>query len=256
MTSENRSIVCTYWRNPTGGTWYTPPLYDKHSNRPDAKSWIRPYTPEYVSKLASMCKRHSDATFVCITNTEEEFENTDIVLRVGLDFPLTGWWLKLLAFKPNELFGKQTLVLDLDVLVLQNLDPLFDLLDNDQMVVTYLPHWDRTDPRSLSRAPEHARLPGWCWKYSSAVMAFRRDFGVEVWNRFKLEYMEMFRGDQDYIAYYFDNLGKIPRNWVCKERVCRWGRIPSSVKIVLCNPWKQTEMSNRSGYEWVRNVWC
>lgn len=95
--------------------------------------WGDLYGPEFVNKLYSMVKRNitREFRFVCITDDTKGIDAVietlvipEICMPVGK--PTTGW-KKLTVFSEQlgDLSGK-TLFLDLDVVIVDNIDALFD----------------------------------------------------------------------------------------------------------------------------------
>lgn len=98
--------------------------------------WGNLYGPEYVNKLFSMTKTHLtiDFRFACMTDNPEGIDkNVEIFpipeLRVPAAKSRSPWKkLTLLSEHIGDLSGK-TLFLDLDVVILDSLDPLFEYAD-------------------------------------------------------------------------------------------------------------------------------
>jgi alpha-N-acetylglucosamine transferase len=79
------------------------------------------YDSEWVRKLRVMCTRFAPPhRFVCLSDVEVPCE------RIALIHNWPGWWSKMELWRP-DLFdaGTRVLYLDLDVLVIDDLDPLF-----------------------------------------------------------------------------------------------------------------------------------
>ncbi len=83
------------------------------------------YGAEYVTKLASMCRRYVTVPhrFACLTDKPEELDH-------GIE-PHTvtgeawGWWVKLELFKPDQFpRGERILYIDLDTVIIDNIDDL------------------------------------------------------------------------------------------------------------------------------------
>jgi len=82
------------------------------------------YGVEYVNTLNAIVKRHSDAELVCISDT---FVGKDEGIEViqgekGFD----GWWNKIQLFRHDFLKGEKFLYLDLDVVITENINDLFE----------------------------------------------------------------------------------------------------------------------------------
>lgn len=84
--------------------------------------WGTKYSVEYVNILNNMVKRHSNAELVCLSDS---FEGKDCDVMM-LDKGFEGWWNKIQLFKPDFLKGERFLYLDLDIVITQNINHLFD----------------------------------------------------------------------------------------------------------------------------------
>ena len=80
------------------------------------------YPVEYVNVLNKMVKRHSDAELICISDS---FEGKDCEVMMG-EKGFEGWWNKIQLFNPDFLKGERFLYLDLDVVITDNINHLFD----------------------------------------------------------------------------------------------------------------------------------
>ncbi|MBK1880592.1 hypothetical protein [Pelagicoccus mobilis] len=95
--------------------------------------WGTRYGPEYVNRLKSMVKRHLsyEHRFVCFTDRAEGIdEDVEVLPLPELDLPEGAperGWNKLTMFpeKLHDLEG-DTLFLDLDVVILDSIDPFFE----------------------------------------------------------------------------------------------------------------------------------
>jgi len=96
--------------------------------------WGTRFAPEYVNRLMSGVRRNLqlEHRFFCITNQPEGFDPEVHVL------PLWNWGartrrcfrrLKLLSEEMRPLLGDRILLLDLDTVILDSLDPLLDVSD-------------------------------------------------------------------------------------------------------------------------------
>lgn len=116
--------------------------------------WGKKYGPEYVNKLHSMVGRHLHRPFrfVCLTDDAEGInESIEVksIPNIGFDefdqrkpWSLGHGWLKLTGFAKSlhDLEGV-TLFLDLDIVIVDDLDPFFDF--PGEFVV--IKEWDKTD---------------------------------------------------------------------------------------------------------------
>ncbi len=138
------------------------------------------YGPEYVNRLAAMVHRHATRPyrFLCLTDnpTGVNAPYTD----VGTDAP--GWWAKLVLFRPHPaLAGRRVLYLDLDTLIMDDMDFLFDYEGTLAILRSFWP-------------------PS---RYGSALMSIAPGFGRALWSDFERRrgaIMARLYGDQDWIG--------------------------------------------------------
>ena len=90
------------------------------------------YSLEYVQKLYNMVQRHSTYlhNFYCFTdhtNPEQVIKQPHhINFRKFPLHDLQGWWNKMQLFHPNNGLTGDTLYMDLDVVILENIDDFFN----------------------------------------------------------------------------------------------------------------------------------
>lgn len=188
----------------------------------------RTYNPEWVRRMRNMVKRNLGShRFVCLSNVE-----VDGVETIPLEDDLPGWWSKIELFR--EPIDDRVLYIDLDSVITDSLHYLA-YFHGDFVTAPHSVYW-QTD-KSLG-----------C---SSCVMAWSGDSGRIIYDRFKREYMDRYRGDQDWIADVIDN-DVFPQEWFCKLKNCPEGP-PHWVKVVACMPWKNDVAVDR--FPWVRELW-
>jgi len=158
------------------------------------------YGLEYVDKLYNMVMRHStDVKFHVITDSKKEWhENIHQIIVTPV---YQTWWNKIHMFRDDISLDGQVLFMDLDVVIIRNIDHLWDFEDNAFVIIQ---DFNRCRIKNY-----HVR--------NSSVMKFVAGKEVHVWNKFKEDpfgIIKKYRGDQDYLtALYRD--GKIwPHNWV------------------------------------------
>lgn len=91
--------------------------------------WGNRYSPEYVTNLYRMCKRHmnqEEFRFVCFTDDSNGIDTNNIETFPLPDASLHSWWRKLGYFK-FPLFDLEgpILSLDLDMIILNDISQLF-----------------------------------------------------------------------------------------------------------------------------------
>ncbi len=145
-----------------------------------------------------MVKRNTNYTFnfYCMTENPTNLR-TEILIKPLPNKKLLGWWMKPYVFsKENEFLG-DVLFLDLDLIVHDNFDKLWQYSPNDFCII-----------RDFSRKTN----PGY-QKFNSSVFRFRaRDYHW-IWEDFINDYKKITtknHGDQDYLYH------------ILKGRVTTW----------------------------------
>lgn len=161
--------------------------------------WGTKYPAEYVNRLYRMVNNHLTLPFefYCITDDSDELYPEINVLDLEIEEGLKGWWYKLQLFK-EDFYGLsgQAMFLDLDVVIINNIDSLFQSNKNDFMIIRDL------KPGSV---------------YNSSVFKLELGSQPHVWNSFladKANIISRMHGDQDWISETADNANLWPENWV------------------------------------------
>lgn len=99
--------------------------------------WGDKFTPEHVNRIYRMAKRNLTLpfNFYCYTeNSKGIYDEINIVpLDESLD--LKAWWWKLTLFKENNLPNGINLFLDLDVVIQNNIDHLFEKAEHNKLTL-------------------------------------------------------------------------------------------------------------------------
>ena len=116
--------------------------------------WGKKYGPEYVNRLHNMVRRHLHRPFrfVCLTDDAQGIDpgiEVKPIPPIGFDefdqrkpWTFGHGWLKLTSFaKPLYDLEGRTLFLDLDIVIVDSLDPFFD--QPGEFVV--IKEWDKKD---------------------------------------------------------------------------------------------------------------
>jgi hypothetical protein len=166
--------------------------------------WGKKYGPEYVNKLHSMVRRHLHRPFrfVCLT---DDGAGIDPAIEVK-PIPMVGFdefdqrkpwtfghgWLKLTSFA-NPLYDLQgrTLFLDLDIVILDSLDPFFD--QQGEFIV--IKEWDKKDGTGNTS----------CYLYTigthaDALEHLKNDYPASI---------ASVRNEQEFITLYLARQGKL-----------------------------------------------
>ncbi|MDP2264654.1 MAG: glycosyltransferase [Hydrogenophaga sp.] len=184
--------------------------------------WGRKYGPEYVNKLHSMVSRHLKRPFrfVCLTDDSEGIApgiEVKPIPMVGFDefdqrkpWSFGHGWLKLTSFA-DPLYDLQgrTLFLDLDIVIVDSLDPFFD--QEGEFIV--IKEWDKKDDTGNTS----------CYLYTIGAHA---DALAHLKNDYP-ESIAQVRNEQEFITQYLARQGKLrywPAEW-CRsfKRHCMRG---------------------------------
>ena len=98
--------------------------------------WGDKFSPEHVNRLYRMAKKNISLPFNFYCWTEDATGIYDDVKIIPLDqtLDLEAWWWKLTLFKENKLSGV-SLFLDLDVVIQNNIDHLFDIAEHNKLTL-------------------------------------------------------------------------------------------------------------------------
>ena len=161
--------------------------------------WGAKYPSEYVNHLYRMINNHLTIPFefYCITDDSNGLYPEVNVLDLDIEEGLKGWWYKLQLFK-RDFYGLsgQAMFLDLDVVIINNIDPLFETNRNDFMII-----------RDLK--PDLV--------YNSSVFKLELGSQPHVWEEFladKESIISRMHGDQDWISEVVNDAKLWPDNWV------------------------------------------
>lgn len=142
------------------------------------------YGAEYVNRLASMARRHTErmVPFICLTDDPKGIRD-DVAILPLQQTNLRGWWHKLTLFMPPRgLEDRRLIFLDLDTVITGPIDFLFDF-DGPFCILA-----DFYQPE----------------KFNSSVMSIAPGFGRHIWERFVVmgpeKVMGSYYGDQEWIT--------------------------------------------------------
>lgn len=182
--------------------------------------WGNKYPADYVNCLYGMLLRTTSKPFSLFCMTEDEQGlHPEIKILPLTDTHLKAWWNKLCLFKPTfyHLEGS-VLFLDLDVVITDDLSPLFDYRPGEFVII-----------RDRGARAEKETL------YNSSV--FRLDIGKHayVWERFEAasqDIIAQLHGDQDWISQQINNAVLWPDEWVVSyKKQCNARIRPSYGKL-------------------------
>ena len=145
------------------------------------------YSYDYVNTLYSMVSRNLtiDYKFICFTEDSKNI-NSSVEIRPLPDLPLEGWWYKPLFFNPNLGLDGTILFLDLDVIIFDNIDKLFNY---------------ELDKLCIIRDFNRYRIKNYR-KFNSSAFRFNSGEFSEIYDKFIKDpkyIMKKYPGDQDWI---------------------------------------------------------
>jgi len=150
--------------------------------------WGNKYPVNYVNVLHSMAKRHTTVPFQfhCLTDDPSGINNDINIVKLPNDPWIKSWWSKLWMFSPDMPIKGNLLYFDLDVVIFDNIDQLFDSDDKFNII------------RDFNRC----RIKDWSLSNSS-VMRWKSGTMDYLWMDFKersAQIMQQNHGDQDWIS--------------------------------------------------------
>jgi len=168
--------------------------------------WGNKYSAENVNRLYRMVKKNITIPyrFICLTEDSNGVMDGVEIRPIELDPHLRGWWYKLQLFQKtfHDISGT-TLFMDLDVVIVDNIDALFDFEKDSFCIIKDL------QPVKV---------------YNSSV--FRLEIGShpEVWDDFqknKKSIISRLYGDQDWLSEKITTAKLWPKKWVVSfKRQC------------------------------------
>jgi hypothetical protein len=173
--------------------------------------WGNKFTPEHVNRLYRMAKRNITLPFNFYCHTEDPTGIYDEVNIVPLDesLGLEKWWWKLTLFKKNNWGYGINLFLDLDVVIQNNIDHLFDkALKNKISLIYHNDDWtdriyDNADPLTIAG-------------YNSSIMVWYNNDNSFIYEKFiesTKHYQKFYLGIDRFFTYeigqtYFFDIGE------------------------------------------------
>jgi hypothetical protein len=143
--------------------------------------WGDKFSPEHVNRLYRMAKKNISLPFNFYCWTEDATGIYDDVKIIPLDqtLDLEAWWWKLTLFKENELNGV-SLFLDLDVVIQNNIDHLFDIAEHNKLTLIDRSIFGKID----------IEKPTYCYDqmtqamYNSSIMIWYANENQDLYNKF------------------------------------------------------------------------
>ena len=150
--------------------------------------WGNKYGPMYANVLNNMVKRHTTVPlqFHCLTDDPNGLDPDINVVKLPKDPWIKTWWSKLYMFAPEMPVKGNILFFDLDVVIFDNIDALFN----------------HTGKFNIIHDFNRCRIKDWklsnssCMRWESGTMDY-------LWKDFVRDHNQIMRqnhGDQDYIT--------------------------------------------------------
>lgn len=219
--------------------------------------WGSKYGPEYVNKLYSMVSRNltKPFRFVCFTDDSNGLEKA-IETKPIPELPIpkkndVSPWKKLLMFSEDlaDLKG-QTMFLDLDVIILDNIDCFFDYAGED---FTIIENWTQKGQK-IGNSSVYVFKAG---KYPKVLENFKKN---------KDQILKEYDNEQIYLSRFIGDIKFWPEAW-CKSFKCHalpggilnWFKtptIPEGCKILVFhgNPKPEDALIGRWPGTWRKSV--
>ena len=151
--------------------------------------WGSKYNSQYVNILKNMCQRHLTVPFQfhCLTEDSKNIDNGINIIGLPALPGIKNWWSKLYMFSPDLPVNGNILYFDLDVILFNNIDRLFEHDAGNFQII-----------RDFNRC----RVKDWKTSNSS-VMRWEKGRLDYLWNEFSANPNNIIsanHGDQDYIT--------------------------------------------------------
>jgi len=210
-----------------------------------------PYTPEYVTRLERMVRRHlaRPFRFVCLTDRPELLPGIETIRirSLGDTVPRNGqgYWAKVKLFDPALGFTGRLLYIDLDSLIVAPLDPIVDYpaslaLTTDALVYERAHLTIDRYGRQLVR------------RFNSSVMVWDADTRANLYRDWNPGIAFRLSTDQDWIGEQAPDAQGMPLEWFPRISQVQppW---PKAAKVVLVKKPKNHEAVAR--WPWFEPLW-
>jgi hypothetical protein len=207
------------------------------------------FTPDYVFKLKSMVARHLSRPhrFVCLTDHPESLLGVETI-AIPTPRGHFAWWSKLELFNPKHeaLRSGRILYLDLDVLVIDALEPIVDYACGISFVPDDAPNFKGKGEMKVVKRFNSSVM---CWEADASLDRIYQDWTPDVAKRLW--------GDQDWLGEQLPNASKMPLHWFPRlSQVTTKGKVDSAIKngkVILCKKPKNAEAARQ--WPWFAKAW-
>jgi hypothetical protein len=184
--------------------------------------WVKPkYNIKFVKAINESCKKFMKSPFIhyCLTDSPEEFKNTDVIPIDIRQHDLEGWWFKLLLFKQGFCQpGVKCIFFDLDSKILRSIDEM--LYFDNNLIIGYNPTkiiYNRFVNESLRKKS----LGKYYTILNSSVMMWYGDNHIDLYEKFMNnadEYMIKYYGNDEFITFEYDRYDLLDTKWIYHSR--------------------------------------
>lgn len=191
-------------------------MYDLYS------IWVKPkYNIKFVKAINESCKKFIKSPFIhyCLTDSPEEFRNTDIIPIDIRQYDLEGWWFKLLLFKQGFCRpGSKCIFFDLDSKILKPIDEI--LCFNDNIIMGYNPT-KIIYKRFVNESLRKKSLGQYYTILNSSIMMWYGDNHIDLYEKFMNnpdEYMIKYYGNDEFITFEYERYDLLNAKWIYHSR--------------------------------------
>jgi hypothetical protein len=166
--------------------------------------WGDKFTPEHVNRLYRMAKKNISLPFTFYCYTENPIDLVDGIKVIPLDetLDLKAWWWKLTLFKKNNRPKGINLYFDLDVVIQNNVDDIFNAVVPNKLTIpeNFDLHMDFTEYHF-----DQKTIP----VYNSSIMIWYNNENINLYEKFIKNsemYIKIYYGMDRFFSYEFDQI--------------------------------------------------
>lgn len=179
--------------------------------------WGDKFSSEHVNRIYRMAKRNLTLPFSMYCYTEDATGIYDSINIIKLDesLSLEKWWWKLTLFKKNKLPKGINLFLDLDVIIQNNIDHLFDQAVHNKLTLIDTSLEDRIGNKEWLNMQNDDRLRITAAAWNSSIMIWHNNENELFYNKLisnKDFYTKFYAGIDRFFTYEFDDSNFIALN--------------------------------------------
>jgi len=175
--------------------------------------WGDKYSSDYVNRLSIMLERNLTIPFrmYCYTDDPIGIDNGINIIDIPKDEYLEGWWNKVGLFKESMPYIGRCLYLDLDTVIQNNIDDLFNY--EPDIICGVWTYWNLiyTDGEY-----QYKKLR-WKIPFNSSVMTWNACDYYWIWDHFwenHNDYIMKYYGDDKFLGHELDVYRIFPQEWI------------------------------------------